>query len=146
MDSLRRENRVLRVAILVLFCALAADVGTSGNQSQRLPGPGSGIVDVAVVNEPGITQRGEWKVAQQGEWRVAQQGDWRVGGTVVAIPAMPDLVTANRSYDIYWNHENAANRVTVREVHTSGWARVVYAGGQERWVNLSRAVSIAGPF
>jgi hypothetical protein len=145
MDAVKRENRVLRVAAVVLLCALAADVGTSGQQSQRLPGPGTGIVDVVVVNEPGITQRGEWKVGQQGEWRMAQQGDWRVdvSGTVVAIPSMPNLVTVNRTYTIYWDHTNA-ERVTVREIHPGGWVRVEI-GKTVRWINLTRAVSIAGP-
>jgi hypothetical protein len=144
MDAVKRENGVLRVAVVVLFCALAADVGTT-QQGQRLPGPGTGIVDVLVLNEPGVAQRGDWKVAQHGEWRMAQQGDWRVDvtGTVVANPSMPNLVTVNRSYTIYWDHVNA-ERVTVREIHPSGWARVDI-GKASRWVNLTRAVSIAGP-
>lgn len=146
MDALTRENRVLKVGIVALFCALAADVATTGQQTQRLPGLGSGIVDVAVVNVPGITQRGEWKVGQQGEWRMAQQGDWRVDvtGTVVTIPSMPSLVTVNRAYTVHWDHINA-ERVTVREIHRSGWARVDI-GKAERWINLTRAVSISGPW
>jgi hypothetical protein len=138
MDPVKRENRVLRVAVAVLFCALAADAVTSGDQTQRVPGPGSGIVDVKVVNEAGVTQRGEWKVTQQGEWRVG------VTGTVVAMPAMPNLAAVNRTYSIYWDRETA-DRVTVREIHPSGWARVDI-GGAERWVNLTRVASIAGPF
>lgn len=145
MDAVKRENRVLRVAVVVLLSLLAADVGTSVQQTQRLPGPGSGIVDVAVVNEPGVTQRGEWRVGQQGEWRMAQQGDWRVDvtGSVVATPSMPSLVTVNRAYTIFWDHANA-ERVIVREIHPSGWARVDL-GKTQRWVNLTRAASIAGP-
>jgi hypothetical protein len=143
MDGVTHENRMLKVAALVLFCALAAGVGTSGSQTQRLPGPGTGVVDVRVVNEPGTTQSGDWKVAQQGEWKVG------VTGTVVALPAMPNLVSANRSYMIYWDQANA-ERVTVLEIHPSGWARVentraANGNGQPRWVNLSRAASIVGP-
>jgi hypothetical protein len=145
MDAVKRETRVLRVAVVALLCALAADVGTSGQQGQRLPGPGTGIVDVVVVNEPGITQRGEWKVGQQGEWRMAQQGDWRVAvtGPVVAIPSMPNLVTVNATYTIQWDVTNF-ERATVREIHPGGWVRAEI-GKTTRWINLSRALSIAGP-
>jgi hypothetical protein len=138
MDAVNRENRVLKVAVVVLLCALGADVGTSGqrSQGQLLPGPGTGIVDVA--------QSGEWRVGQHGEWRMGQQGDWQVDvtGTVVAVPSMPNMVTVNRAYTIHWDHVNA-ERVTVREIHPGGWVRVE-SGKTERWINLTRAVSIAG--
>jgi hypothetical protein len=98
---------------------------------------GAGVVPVKVTDEVRVTQHGEWKVAQQGDWRVG------VTGTVVAIPAMPNLVAVNRTYTVYWDHVNT-DRVTVREIHTSGWARVEITG-VERWINLTRARRSSGP-
>ena len=141
MDT-RRENHVLRVAAVLLLGLVLADVVRTSGQTQRLPGPGTGIVDVKVVDDARVVQQGEWRVAQQGEWRVAQQGDWRVGvtGTVSTLPTMPPVIKVNGRYTVRWSlsEKEDARDVTVRELHPSGWARV---GGDE-WVNLAAAIAI----
>ena len=126
--DVRRENRMLRVLVVVLFCALAADVAVSEPQTQRLPGPGSGVVDVTVTNAPQVAQRGEWRVAQQGEWRVGVQG------SVATLPSMPPHIKVGGHYLVRWPGE-LSEEITVHELHPSGWARV----GRERWVNLANA-------
>jgi hypothetical protein len=140
--DVRRENRVLRIAVVVLFCALAADVAVSepgrrgpdegGPQNQRLPGPGSGVVDVTVSNTPAVAQHGEWRVAQQGDWRVGVQG------TVATLPAMPPHLKAGGRYLVRWSGGDAYEEITVEELHPSGWARI----GRARWVNLAQAATL----
>ena len=129
MDT-RRENRVLRVAVVVLGGLLLADAGRTSGQTQRLPGPGTGIVDVKVVEGARVEQQGEWRVGQQGEWRVG------VTGTVATLPAMPPGMKVNGRYTVRWSAEG--RDVTVRELHPSGWARV----GADEWVNLATAIGI----
>jgi hypothetical protein len=130
--DLRRENRVLRLAVIILFALLLTGVATGDGQSQRLPGPGTGVVDVSVVNDARVN------AVQHGEWRVAQQGDWRVGvqGTVATLPAMPPNLRSGK-YVVRWPGHTTTEELTVHELHPSGWAR---AGG--RWVNLAAAVSL----
>ena len=145
MDS-RRENRVLRIAVVILLGLLLADVvRTSGQSQQRLPGPGTGIVDVKVVDDARVVQQGEWRVAQQGEWRVAQQGDWRVGvtGTVATLPVSPPFVAVNRTYNIRWGGSTDWTPIAVREIHHSGWLRVEVPGERDTWwINLAHAAAV----
>jgi hypothetical protein len=131
-----RENRVLRVVVVLLLCVVLAGA-VSGRQAQRLPGPGAGIVDVNITNEPRVN------AVQQGEWRVAQQGDWRVGvqGTVATLPPMPSVIAVGRTYYVRWSDAAEHQRITIRTLEPSGWASVD-ADGRSRWVNLARAVSI----
>ena len=142
MDSTRRENRILRVAVALLAGALLADVVTTGQQTQRLPGPGSGIVDVEVVKEAQVAaaQRGDWRVAQQGDWRVAQQGDWRVQGTVATLPSMPRFLKVGGVYAV--RGPSLEMVATVRELHESGWALVSDEMRQEHWINVAAMSSV----
>jgi hypothetical protein len=130
--DLRRENRVLRIAVGILFALLLTGVATGDGQSQRLPGPGTGVVDVSVVNDARVN------AAQHGDWRVAQQGDWRVGvqGTVATLPAMPPSLRSGK-YVVRWPGQTETEELTVHELHPSGWART-----GRRWVNLATAVSL----
>ena len=134
----RRENRVLRVTIVLLAGVLLAGVSSISSQTQqRFPGPGGGVVDVNVVDKVPSVQHGEWRVAQQGEWRVGVQG------TVATLPSMPPIVAVNRTYDVRWPGMEAAQRVVVRELHASGWARVSRSGaGGSHWANLAVAATI----
>ena len=150
MDSTRRENRILRVAVALLAGALLADVVTTGQQTQRLPGPGSGIVDVEVVKEAQVAaaqrgdwrvaQQGDWRVAQQGDWRVAQQGDWRVQGTVATLPSMPRFIKVGGVYAV--RGPSLEMVATVRELHESGWALVSDEMRQEHWINVAAMSSV----
>ncbi len=134
MDSTRRENRILRVAVALLVCGLLADVAATGQQTQRLPGPGSGIVDVEVVKEAQVA------AAQRGEWRVGQQGDWRVHGTVATLPSMPRFLKVGGVYAV--RGPSLEMVATVRELHESGWALVSDELRQEHWINLAAMSSI----
>jgi len=136
MESIRRENRVLRIAVALLFCGLLADVATTGEQAQRLPGSGSGVVDVTVVGEAQVA------AAQRGEWRAAQQGDWRVGvtGTVATIPAMPPILKVGGVYVV--RGPSLEMLATIRELHPSGWALVSDETRQQHWINLAAMSSI----
>ncbi len=134
MESTRRENRILRVAVALLFCGLLADVATTGQQTQRLPGPGSGIVDVEVVKEAQVA------AAQRGEWRVGQQGDWRVQGTVATLPSMPRFIKVGGVYAV--RGPSLEMVATVRELHESGWALVSDELRQEHWINLAAMSSV----
>lgn len=120
----RRENRVLRALVVLLVGVLFAQASASGRQAQKFPGPGSGIVDVNLVNVARVT------AAQRGEWQVGVQG------SVATMPAMPPLLKAGQRYEIRWPARDP-EIVTLAELHPSGWAR---AGS--RWVNLTTAVSI----
>jgi hypothetical protein len=135
MESIQRENRILRTAVVILACILAG-AAASGTQTQRLPGPGSGVVDVSVVREAHVA------AAQRGEWRVGQQGEWRVGvqGTVAMLPAMPRIINVGGVYAV--RGPSFEMVVTVRELHESGWARVSDQMKQEHWVNLAAMTSI----
>jgi hypothetical protein len=156
MDGIAHENRILKVAVVLLVCVAAAGAGITGSQRsanateqhgavQRLPGAGSGVVDVSVVNNAvDVRQQGDWRVAQQGDWRVVQQGDWRVGvqGTVTTTaPALPFL-NVGATYTFQWaEHWNEVN--VVREIHPSGWVRVDSSDpSRTRWINPSQAASI----
>ena len=134
MESTRRENRVLRVVVALLFCGLLADEASTVQQTQRLPGPGSGIVDVEVVKEAQVA------AAQRGEWRVSQQGDWRVQGTVATLPSMPRFIKVGGVYAV--RGPSLEMVATVRELHASGWALVSDEMRQQHWINLAAMSSI----
>jgi hypothetical protein len=137
MESSRRENRVLRTAGVVLACVVFADVATSdGQQGQKLPGPGTGVVDVQVVRETEVA------AAQRGDWRVGQHGEWRIGvtGPVATLPAVPPIVHVGSTYAV--RGPSLELVVTVRQLHPSGWARVSDESRQELWINLATLSSI----
>jgi hypothetical protein len=150
MDPVTRENRRLRAVVVLLLCVVAAQGVIAGYQkvgstaerqgaAQRFPGPGSGVVDVSVVNDAvRVTQEGDWRIAQQGDWRVAQQGEWRVGvrGTVTTAPTRLHFLDVGSVYAFQWS-QNWIEVATVREVHASGWVRI-----GRRWVNPANAIGI----
>jgi hypothetical protein len=144
--NLRRENRALRAVLVLSCCVVCAGVAVSGRQVQRVPGPGSGIVTVSLVNDARVNavQSSDWRVMQQGDWRVAQQGEWRVGvqGTVTTASGMPSFIGVGQTYDVRWAESEAFQRITIRSLVPGGWAEVAGAAGRVRWVNLARASSI----
>jgi hypothetical protein len=135
MESIQRENRILRVSVVILASILAG-AAAGATQTQRLPGPGSGVVDVSVVREASVA------AAQRGEWRVGQQGEWRIGvqGTVATLPAMPRIFKVGGVYAV--RGPSLEMVVTVRELHESGWALVSDEVKQEHWINLAAMTSI----
>jgi hypothetical protein len=137
MESIRRENRVLRGAVVLLACVVFGEVMTSdARQGQKLPGPGTGVVDVQLVREAEVA------AAQRGDWRVAQQGEWRVGvtGSVATLPAMPPIVHKDGVYIL--GGPSVEMVATIRELHPSGWARVSDETRQQHWINLAAMTSI----
>lgn len=137
MEPTLRENRVLRVLVVLLLAVVGGDVATSdGQQSQRLPGPGSGVVDVQLVREADVA------AAQRGDWRVSQQGEWRVGvtGTVATLPGMPPILKVGGTYAV--RGPSLEMLATVRQLHPSGWARVSDDARQDLWINLAAMSSI----
>jgi hypothetical protein len=137
MESIQRENRVLRMALVLLSCVVFGDVAISDvQQGQKFPGPGSGVVDVQVVQEAAVA------AAQRGEWRVGQQGEWRVGvqGTVATLPALPRIIRVGGAYFV--RGPSIEMVATIRALHESGWALVSDNSGQQQWINLAAMSSI----
>lgn len=135
----RRESRILRTAVVLLFGVVCGQVVATVGQTQRLPGPGSGVVDVNVINDARVTaaQSGEWRVTQLGTWAVTQQGAWRV----TLQDTMPSLLKPGRRLEVRWPGREP-EMITVTDVHSSGWALARSADGKIRWVNLPAAISI----
>lgn len=138
MEATVRENRVLRVLVVLLLGVVAGDVVTSDGQ-QRVPGLGSGVVDVRAVGDVPVAQRGEWRVAQAGEWRTSVVGSVVVTGTVATRPAMPRMLSVGGAYAV--RGPSIDTVVTIRELHESGWALVIADTGQQ-WINLAVMSSI----
>lgn len=136
--DVRHQNRILRIALLILIAALVAEWLPARGQAQRLPGPGSGVVDVSLVNDARVN------AVQHGEWRVTQQGEWRanVQGTVATLPSMPPVIRAGERYFIQWpGHDGHV--ATLVALHPSGWAQVRVAGDtKDSWMNLTVAARI----
>lgn len=140
MDRITLEKYVLRLAVVALMCVAAAQTVRTRGQTQPLPGPGKGVVDVAVVNEVKAlaTQAGPWRVA------AGQDGMWKVGvqGTVTTAPVAPDFLRVGGTYSFQWA-EHWAEVGTVREIHPSGWVRIDSPGrSRGRWLNPAQATSI----
>lgn len=137
MESTQRENRVLRALVVLLLGVAVGDVVVGdGQQGQRVPSLGTGIVDVQLVKEAEVA------AAQRGEWRVAQHGEWRVGvtGSVATLPAMPPIVKVGGTYAV--RGPSLEMVATVRQLHPSGWARVSDEARQDLWINLAAMSSI----
>lgn len=122
-------------AILAGTLAAAVWVGVSAQQEmQSRPGPGSGVMNVNVVNHPAVT------AAQNGEWRVAIDN---VPTVRLASPArvsvnVPEFVVKGRTYLVTWS-DGTSETITVQEISEDGWIQI---SGKTRWVNLGTARAI----
>jgi hypothetical protein len=126
-----------RLGMLLAGTVAVTWVGLSAQQEmQPRPGPGTGVMNVAVVNHPAVT------AAQSGEWRmsVANVADVRVANTVATTLMVPRFVQTGRMYAITWA-TGEREQITVRELGEDGWIRVDQSPGS-RWVNLGTARAI----
>jgi hypothetical protein len=122
---------------LALFVA-GAGVATE-RQTQRMPGPGSGIVPLSGTVEIGNTPM--VKATQQGDWKVTlgSQADVRVTNTPLVSIAAPDFLKKGGRYSITWA-TGEQESIVVTQAGT-GWVRTE-RDGRVRWVNLASARTI----
>jgi hypothetical protein len=126
----------MRLGLLAGAFAAVVWAGVSAQQEmQSRPGPGSGVMNVSVVNHPAVT------AAQSGEWRVSIDNvpDVRVANTAKVSVKLPDFVARGRNYLVIWT-AGESEKISVREVGEDGWVQVESAN--PRWVNLREARSI----
>ena len=123
------------LGILAVTLAGMVWVGLSAQQEmQSRPGPGSGVMNVNVVNHPAVT------AAQNGEWRVAIDN---VPTVRLAAPArvsinVPEFVVKGRTYQVSWS-DGTNETITVQEISEDGWIQI---SGRTRWVNLGTARAV----
>jgi hypothetical protein len=121
---------------------LTAGVGgfVFAQETQRLPGFGSGILKVEGTVDVGNTplvlahQSGEWKMV------VANQPDVRVVNVAAVSIAPPDFVRKGGRYEVTWATGDR-QLIQVVQMAPGGWVRVE-AGPRLRWLNLSSARAV----
>jgi hypothetical protein len=129
-----------RVAIQAAAVAIGVGVLAFAQETQPVPGFGSGILKVSGTVDIGNTplvlahQAGEWKVV------VANAPDVRVASLPAVSVASPDFVLKGSRYEITWS-TGERQQVSVVQTATGGWIRVE-AGSKQRWINLSSARAI----
>ncbi|HXW04180.1 MAG TPA: hypothetical protein VD833_03030 [Vicinamibacterales bacterium] len=131
-----------RPAAAALTLAAGIGVGLLAQETQRFPGPTTGIVRVAgsvdVGNTPTVLAR------QSGEWKIGLAGppDVRVTNVPTVSIATPDFLRAGSRWRLTWA---GGNSEVVEIVRTSpgGWVQVG-AGGRVRWINLATVQSADG--
>ena len=128
---MRREWTVL---MAVVIAGLVWMQVSAQQEVQSRPGPGSGMMDVRVVNHPAVT------AAQSGAWEVglSRPADVRLINTVSLT--RPYFIQLNTSYRVSWT-AGESETVRVVEAGGGGWVQVSSAGGM-RWINLDLARSI----
>lgn len=124
------------VIAAVVVSALWAGVEAQQEMRSR-PGPGSGIMEVSVVNHPAVT------AAQSGEWRVslADTADVRITNTPSVVLDSPSFLTRGSSYRVTWENEQTET-VKVVFVRPNGWVQVENSGARSRWINLNNARAV----
>lgn len=125
--------RALIASVAVAGAALLGVVA-AGQQTQPLPGPGTGIVPVTVKGSVDIGTVPVVPVSQQGDWNV------RVANTPTVIAATPEFVRTGLSYAITWANGDQ-ERIAVVGVGTAGWIRAD-RDGRSRWINLASARAV----
>jgi hypothetical protein len=129
-----------RVAIGAAAVAIGVSVLAFAQETQPIPGFGSGILKVAGTVDIGNTplvlahQAGEWKVI------VASAPDVRVASLPAVSLASPDFVRKGSRYEITWS-TGERQQVSVVETAPGGWIRVE-AGPKQRWVSLASARAV----
>jgi hypothetical protein len=143
----RRTRRIeggknMRMPAAIGAAALIIGVGVIAlaQETQQLPGFGTGIVKVAGTVDIGNTplviahQAGEWKMV------VTNPVDVRVANTPTVSVASPDFVRKGSRYEITWSTGDR-QQISVVELGPGAWMKVD-AGAKQRWVNLSSARAI----
>ena len=124
-----------KVLLIVGMCVTGALwAGVSAQQEmQARPGPGSGVMNVNVINHPAVT------AAQSGEWQVSltRPADVRITNNPNITVSNAYFLARGTAYRITWSGEERET-VTVTEVGGGGWVQVQSAGAR-RWINVSIA-------
>jgi hypothetical protein len=130
----------LRVALGSAALVITLGAFLYGQEAQKVPGFGTGVVTVAGTVDIGNTplvlahQAGEWKVV------LAAPPDVRVvNAPSVSVPT-PAFLKSGGRYEITWS---TGDRQVIRviEVASDGWLKVEAAA--ERWINIASARSVA---
>lgn len=133
----------MRMRVALGVTALATVLGVvayAQQETQRLPGFGTGIVKVEgtvdIGNMPLVLahQSGEWKIT------IANAPDVRVVSTPDVSLAAPAFLKKDNRYEITWS---TGDRQVIRVVQVApgGWIKVD-GGARERWVNLASARAV----
>ena len=128
------------VAVVGTTALFVAGPGVAtGRQTQRMPGPGSGVVPVSGTVEIGNTPM--VKAAQQGDWKVTvgNQADVRITNTPLVTIAAPDFLKKSGRYSVTWA-SGEQETIVVTQAGT-GWVRTE-RDGRVRWMNLASARAV----
>ena len=133
---IRIQRFGIAAAAAAVTIGLWAGLGAQQEMRSR-PGPGSGVMDVNVVNHPAVT------AAQSGDWRVtlANTAMVRVANTPVVTVEGPSFVVRGSAYRVTWENEQT-DTVKIVSVQSNGWVQVENSGGRARWINLNNARSV----
>lgn len=124
-------------AALAIGAAGAIWIGVAAQQEMLpRPGPGSGRVDVNVINRPAV------EASQSGDWRVAlvEPADVRIVNQPQVTMAGPAFMQAGRKYRVTWA-DGQTESVAVAAVQGAGWVQVETTG-RDRWLNAAVAREI----
>ena len=126
----------LLTSLLTVLAVLWVGV-TAQQEMQSRPGPGSGTMNVNVVNRAQVT------ATQGGEWRVvlANAPDVQVTNVVPVTIEPPQFVVVGATSRVTWT-TGEVETVTVRQLARGGWIRVDTQGAGGRWINLQTARSV----
>ena len=123
-----------RSAIILVVAILAGVTWAAAQQEvQSRPGPGSGVMDVRVINHPAVT------AAQSGAWEVglSRPADARIIGMPNVTVSRPYFIQVNTTYVVTWSATDS-EKVTITEAGGGGWVQVKGS----RWINLDQARSV----
>ena len=123
-----------RSVIILVLAMLAGVTWTAAQQEvQSRPGPGSGVMDVRVINHPAVT------AAQSGAWEVglSRPADARIIGMPNVTVSRPYFIQLNTAYRVTWSAADS-EEVTITEAGGGGWVKVKGS----RWINLDQARSV----
>jgi hypothetical protein len=128
------EERMNRSAIILVVAILAGVTWTAAQQEVlSRPGPGSGVMDVRVINHPAVT------AAQSGAWEVglSRPADARIIGMPNVTVSRPYFIQLNTTYRVTWSAADSED-VTITDAGGGGWVKVKGS----RWINLDQARSV----
>ncbi len=129
----------MRTLIVLPLFALAALAGAAagGQQTQPLPGPGTGIVPVTVTGPVPVTMAGPVQISTLPIVNAAQQGEWnvRVANEPTVNVGAPEFLKKGGSYSLTWAGGDQ-EKVVVSQMAPNGWIRTEHEG-RARWINLA---------
>ena len=124
-----------RIGVVGLLAAAVLWVGASAQQEvQPRPGPGSGLVNVNVLNRPAVLaeQIGDWHVS------IARMPDVRIANTATVAVQLPAFAQKGSKYVVTWPG-GESERIAISGLGEDGWVQVDNTGRGKRWLNLRNA-------